>query len=137
MVTAHAGLRDLWLLALPGLATAALIVPVAVLPGPWVWVAVAALGVAVFLINAPAVLIGQDLFPDNPSMGSGIALGLANAIGALLVLAVGLWVTAGTFVTFFWVLAGLTAASTLLALAFAAPLMTTARSDGHRQQDHG
>jgi len=32
------------------------------------------------------MLIGQDIFSENPALGSGIALGLANGLGALLVI---------------------------------------------------
>ena len=104
-------------------ATAALILPVAYLDGPAVWAAAALLGPALFLTASPSVLIGQDIFPENRSMGSGIALGLANGIGALLVLALGLAITDATVIRVFWVLAAATAASVLAALAFPRALM--------------
>ncbi len=93
------------------------------LPGPWAWVAAAALGVALFLTASTAVLIGQDIFPENRSMGSGIALGLANGIGALLVLVIGLRVDDGNIESVFWILALLSLASTMLALALPRSLM--------------
>ncbi len=105
-------------LVVSAVATSALIFPVVYLRGAAVWVAAALLGMALFLTASTTVLIGQDIFPENRSMGSGIALGLANGIGALLVLVVGLWVHAGDVVTVFWVLAALGLGSALLALAF-------------------
>ncbi len=76
-----------------------------------------------FLTASPTVLIGQDIFPENRSMGSGIALGLANGIGAFLVLALGLAITDATVIRIFWVLAAASAASVLAALALPRDLM--------------
>lgn len=111
-------------LVLSAIGTAAFIVPLVELRGPWVWLAAGPLGIALFLSASTTVLIGQDLFPENRSMGSGIALGMAGGIGALLVLVLGLWVDARDVLTVFWVLAGLSAASGALALAFPAALMS-------------
>jgi FSR family fosmidomycin resistance protein-like MFS transporter len=116
------------LLAASSIAATALIFPVVYLRGPAVWVAAGAIGIALFSTASTAILVGQDIFPENRSMGSGIALGLANGIGALLVLIVGFWVSAHDVVTVFWVLAGLTLASALITAAFPARLM--------RQPDH-
>ncbi len=110
-------------LVISSLATAALILPVVYLHGPTVWLAAALLGPAMFLTASPSVLIGQDIFPENRSMGSGIALGLANGIGAVLVLTMGLAITDGTVIRVFWVLAIASAASALAALAFPRALM--------------
>jgi FSR family fosmidomycin resistance protein-like MFS transporter len=105
------------------LATAALIVPIVYLPAPWIWLAAGALGVALFLTSSTTILIGQDIFPENRSMGSGIALGLANGIGALLVMMIGFWVTGGGVATVLWVVAGLSVVSVLVVLAFPKSLM--------------
>ena len=105
------------------LAASALIFPVVYLHGAWVWVAAAALGIAIFLTASTTVLIGQDIFPENRSMGSGIALGLANGIGALLVLLIGLWIRPGDVVTVFWALAALGVVSVAPALLFPADLV--------------
>ncbi len=70
----------------------------------WLWLAL--LGISLFATLPLTVLIGQDIFPENRSMGSGIALGFANALGALGVMLLGfaiawlgvrdvLWLTAG------------------------------------------
>lgn len=99
-------------------ATAALIVPIIYLHGVWIWVTAAPLGIALFLAMSSAVLIGQDILPENRSMGSGIALGLANGIGALLVLAIGETVSSRDLTTALWVVAALTVATAPLAFAF-------------------
>ena len=110
-------------LVVSSLATAVLILPVAYLHGPAAWVAAAFLGPAMFLTASPSVLIGQDIFPENRSMGSGIALGLANGIGAVLVLTMGLAITDATVIRAFWVLAAASAPSVLAALALPRELM--------------
>ncbi|MGH9087232.1 MAG: MFS transporter [Acidimicrobiales bacterium] len=99
-------------------ATAALIVPIIYVRGTWLWITAAPLGIALFLTMSSVVLIGQDIFPENRSMGSGIALGLANGIGALLVLAIGETVSNSDLATALWVVAALTAATAPLAMAF-------------------
>ncbi len=98
--------------------TAGLIVLIIYLRGVWIWVAAAPLGIALFLTASSTVLIGQDIFPENRSMGSGMALGLANGIGALLVLVIGQTVNNGDLSISLWVIAALTAATAPLALAF-------------------
>jgi FSR family fosmidomycin resistance protein-like MFS transporter len=55
--------------------------------GFWLWVALALLGVAVFATAPVTMLVGQDLFPASQSTGSGIALGVGNALGAVAVFA--------------------------------------------------
>ncbi len=110
-------------LLISAVATAALILPVAYAPGFWIWVAAAVLGIAMFLSGSTTILIGQDIFPENRSMGSGIALGLANGIGALLVLVIGLWVSSTNVTTVFWVLAAAGLLSALAAAAFPKSLM--------------
>ncbi|HET8553110.1 MAG TPA: MFS transporter [Gammaproteobacteria bacterium] len=53
------------------------------------WVLLALLGVALFSTLPLTVLIAQDILPENRSMGSGLALGFSNALGALGVVALG------------------------------------------------
>lgn len=110
-------------LVVSALTSAALIAPVVLLSGPAAWVAAGLLGSALFLTASSAILIGQDIFPENRSMGSGIALGLANGIGALLVLLLGLTVSAGNVSPAFWVLAVASAVSVLAALTLPRDLM--------------
>lgn len=110
-------------LIIAALCTAGLIFPTVYLEGPAIWVAAALLGIALFLPLSTTILIGQDIFPENRSMGSGIALGLANGVGAVLVLLIGLWVADRKITVVFWVVAALSAGAALLALAFPARLL--------------
>src|SRR5699024_10592607 len=83
------GRRPIMLVAAIG--AGLLVVPTIYLHGPAEWVVAALLGIAFFLTGPISVLVGQDIFPENRSMGSGIALGFANGIGALLVFVLGLF----------------------------------------------
>jgi FSR family fosmidomycin resistance protein-like MFS transporter len=58
--------------------------------GVWIWVSIAGLGIALFATLPITVVMGQDLLPRHPSLGSGLALGFSNAVGALGVGALGL-----------------------------------------------
>lgn len=80
------------LLMVSMLVAAALVPWLPAVRGAVVWIVAGLLGVALFSGMPVTILVGQDIFPENRSMGSGIALGLANGVGALLVLAVGLLV---------------------------------------------
>ena len=57
--------------------------------GVWLWLICAALGIVLFATLPLTILVAQDLLPENRSLGSGLALGLANALGAVGVMAVG------------------------------------------------
>lgn len=57
--------------------------------GFWLWISLGLLGIAVFSTAPVTMLIGQDLFPKSRSMGSGIALGVGNALGAIAVFGLG------------------------------------------------
>jgi FSR family fosmidomycin resistance protein-like MFS transporter len=57
--------------------------------GIWMWVLIAIVGIGLFATFPLTILIAQDIVPENRSFGSGMALGLANAIGALGVMALG------------------------------------------------
>lgn len=86
------------------------------LHGALLWVSVALLGIALFSTLPVTVLIGQDLFPENRSMGSGVAMGLANAVAAALLVGVGLasdWISVHGV---FWILFGVALALAPLAL---------------------
>lgn len=52
--------------------------------GFWEWPVLGLLGIAVFGSASATMLIGQDIFSENPAMGSGVALGLSNALGAAM-----------------------------------------------------
>jgi FSR family fosmidomycin resistance protein-like MFS transporter len=76
--------------------------------GPWLWVTLAFLGIAVFSTAAVTMLIGQDLFPRSQSMASGIALGVGNALAALVVFILSEFVTPSYGIsTLFWWFAAL------------------------------
>jgi len=53
------------------------------------WPILALLGIALFSTSPVTTLIGQDIFRENPGLGSGVALGLGNGVGALLLLPIG------------------------------------------------
>lgn len=58
---------------------------------PWRvdWGLLALLGVGLFAPLAVTVVIGQDIFPENRSLGAGLALGMANGLGALGMIGLG------------------------------------------------
>ncbi|HET7369953.1 MAG TPA: MFS transporter, partial [Gammaproteobacteria bacterium] len=57
--------------------------------GALAWLLLALLGIALFASLPLTVLIAQDILPENRSLGGGLSLGFANALGALGVLALG------------------------------------------------
>ena len=76
------------------------------------WPILALLGIALFSTSPVTGLIGQDIFKENPGLGSGVALGLGNGVGALLLLPIG-FAAARLGLTY-----GLGLGALLLALAF-------------------
>ncbi|QQE81041.1 MFS transporter [Alicyclobacillus sp. SO9] len=116
-----AGRRPILLISVIG---SALFIPLVVhAAGVLVWLLAGLLGILLFLSASTTVLIGQDIFPENRSLGSGIALGFANGIGALLVFIVGFWVNEADVHTVFWILAGAGIVSALFAFAFPRKLL--------------
>jgi FSR family fosmidomycin resistance protein-like MFS transporter len=86
------------------------------LTGGWsAWILLGAYGIALYATLPLTVLIGQDILPENPSLGSGIALGLGNGLGALGV--IGLGPLAGAYgpETALWVVVACGAAAFCLA----------------------
>mgnify|MGYP001770664654 CR=1 FL=1 len=75
--------------------------------GVWLWPLVAALGIALFASLPVTMILGQDIFYENPAMGSGVALGLGNGLGALLLPVLGAISAHVGILSGFWVLAGL------------------------------
>lgn len=54
------------------------------LTGGWLaWLLLGLLGISLFASLPLTVVIAQDLFPENPSFGAGLALGLCNGTAAL------------------------------------------------------
>lgn len=109
-------------LVIAAVGSSVLIVPTAYLTGPAAWFAAGALGIALFLTASTTALLGQDIFPENRSMGSGIAMGFANGLGALGVFVISLLIGDQTMVIF-WALAAMSLASAALALIFDKSLM--------------
>ena len=95
-----------------GLLMAGCIALVAWDSGPSLWVGAALLGIPAFATFPVTTVEGQDLFPDNRPFGSGIALGLGNALGAGLAALLGLGANVVPLHTLFWIL-GLAALATM------------------------
>ena len=128
-LTDRLGRRPILLLSVAG--TTILIPLVAVAHGPWIWVAAAFLGMALFLSASTNILIGQDIFPENRSMGSGIALGLGNGIGAMLVFVTGFWSSEHDITALFGVLTVASVLSGVFALLFPKALVRKHSSTVH------
>ncbi len=85
--------------------------------GAWLWITLGLMGVAVFAASPVTVLIGQDLFPDSRSLGSGVALGVGTSLGALGVFGLGFVAASHGLEAPLWVLLALTVASLVPAAA--------------------
>lgn len=57
--------------------------------GIWLWLSLGVLGISLFATLPLGILIAQDILPENRSLGSGLALGFSNALGALGVMILG------------------------------------------------
>ncbi len=108
------------------LLSAALLPLMTTTTGPLLWLFAGMLGITLFSSAPVTVLIGQDTFPENRSLGSGIALGLANGIGALLVFASGQLVRGVGIDGILWGIALCGGIATLLAVFM--PRKMTART---------
>ncbi len=84
--------------------SAALVAAYLMSSGWAVWLILGLLGIAVFSALPVSVLVGQDIFPENRSLGSGIALGLGNSLGAVLLLGFGVATSAFGVHTALWIL---------------------------------
>ena len=86
--------------------------------GGWLqWVCLGALGVCLFSTQPIGVLIGQEIFPENRSLGSGIALGFANGLAALGVVCLGLLVGYLGAYGILWALVGVLGIAFLLSFS--------------------
>lgn len=83
--------------------------------GLTLWFLTAVLGIALFATMPLTVLIAQDLLPENRSFGSGLSLGLANALGALAVMAIGPLIDTAGAASGFLLAAGAAFVATILA----------------------
>jgi len=105
------------------LAVALLVLPMGYVRGPIVWAVAALLGCVLFMTLSTTIMVGQDILPENPSLGSGIALGLANAIGALVVLLIGLFIGKSDIHVAFLAMSAASLLAALVAVAFPEALM--------------
>lgn len=85
-------------------------------PGIWLWPLLGLLGISVFALLPLTIMMGQDSIPEKPSLGAGLALGLANGLGAVAVLGLGLLVNSWGLVGILWFSVGLSALSAVLVL---------------------
>ncbi len=81
--------------------------------GPWLWVILGLLGIALFSSLPLSILMGQDVLPENRSLGAGLSLGLANGFGAVAVMALGGLASHWSSETVLWINVGLGAIATL------------------------
>jgi FSR family fosmidomycin resistance protein-like MFS transporter len=79
------------------------------------WLILGGLGIMIFSTFPLQILIAQDLLPDNRALGSGLALGFSNGIGAAAMMPLGPLAAHWSIPTVLWFSVGLT----LLALVFA------------------
>jgi MFS transporter, FSR family, fosmidomycin resistance protein len=83
------------------------------------WLILGGLGIMIFSTFPLQILIAQDLLPDNRALGSGLALGFSNGIGAAAMMPLGPLAAHWSIPAALWVNVGLTMLA--LALAFALP----------------
>jgi len=84
-----------------------------IVSGPWLWIVLGMLGIALFATLPVSILMGQDILPENRSLGAGLALGLANGCGALAVMALGTLTTYWSPASVLWVNVALGVIATL------------------------
>lgn len=85
--------------------------------GPIQWLLLGLLGIALFATLPVSIVIGQDIFPENRSMGSGIALGVSNGLGAIGLILLGLIANRLGLMDVLWMLVGTGILASLASLA--------------------
>ncbi len=103
-------------LAASSLVSLVLVVGLIGATGVWLFLLLAVAGIFLFSSLPVTMLAGQDIFPENPAFGSGVALGLGNGLGALGVLGLGVLSNAFGLHAAFWAMA-----AGLLVAAMAVP----------------
>lgn len=88
------------------------------------WTLAGIIGIAAYATSPVTILIGQDIFPENRSLGSGFAAGFSNGIAALLVFVISLYINENNITNVFWVLSAVALISTTLALIIPKQFMT-------------
>ncbi|MFT2095841.1 MFS transporter [Acidiphilium multivorum] len=104
------------ILAGSSLAGAVLLAVFLLTSGAAQWIALGLLGIALFATLPVGILVGQDIFPENRSLGSGIALGLSNGLAAVGLMGLGLISSAVPPLHILWLLVAILLAAALLAL---------------------
>ncbi|CAG4914996.1 unnamed protein product [Acidocella sp. C78] len=104
------------ILAGSSLAGAALLAAFLLTGGAAQWIALGLLGIALFATLPVGILVGQDIFPENRSLGSGIALGLSNGLAAVGLLGLGLISSVVPPLHILWLLVAILLAAALLSL---------------------
>ena len=84
--------------------------------GPWVWLFAGAAGAALLASFSVAIVLAQDLLPDNLGLASGLTLGLGFGTGGLGAALTGYIADHAGLTTAMWILAIVPAAGALLAL---------------------
>jgi FSR family fosmidomycin resistance protein-like MFS transporter len=99
------------------IAAAGLIIALPSASGVWLWAAAGALGIALFSTLPMTVLIGQNIFVENRALGSGIALGLSNAVGSSALFGLSLLAAHWDIATLLHVLSAASLVAALMAIA--------------------
>ncbi len=98
--------------------------------GAWLWIALAFLGIAVWATAPVTMLIGQDLFPDNRSLASGVALGAGNTVAAMAIFGLGFIADYYGIAVSMWCIAGMSLLGFPLALMLPERTVQTYRAAG-------
>ena len=96
----HLGRRPIMVLS--GVAAGSFLTLLLLAPGPLMWIMLAGIGMALISSNPAQILVGQDLLPENRSVGSGFAMGFSNAMGALLMVGLGYLAAYSSIATVLW-----------------------------------
>ena len=86
--------------------------------GVWLYVVAGLLGIACFSSYSSTLVIGQDIFLENRAMGSGIALGFSNAIGAIGLFPLGYAAAALGITSVFYILTAACVGMLVMSLTF-------------------
>ncbi len=84
--------------------------------GLWQWILLGLLGIALFSSLPLSILIGQDIFPENRSLGSGIGLGLSNGLAAVALPGLDLVSSASGPEAVLWLLVGVALLAAVVSL---------------------
>lgn len=90
--------------------------------GIWLWPILGGAGIALFATGPVTIPIGQDIFAENPAVGSGVALGLTNGLGALMLLPLGLASTLWGIDVALWIAVGMVVTTLLFVRKITPPM---------------